>query len=471
MGSDHLYHHHNRHEQEVVVVEEEGDSSKSSYYSNKIFLSDDDDEEEEEEEGEGDDDIGGGDVASNSTSSSVEEIGGGGGGDNKGGGGGGSVRKYNRSKMPRLRWTPDLHLCFLNAVERLGGQDRATPKLVLQFMNIKGLSIAHVKSHLQMFRSKKLDDPNQGHHQGLLFQGRDHQHHVYNLSQLPMIQSFNQRPPSTGFRNGDGGAWRGHQMYGTSYNSSSFLNRAKHGGGLYGNYSNSHQYPFRSNNFPYSPSLKGILPSQIATDPIKAQTNHQALEAAASKLLFNRSSTTTWPAQITKPITNTIDSTKTFHETRTSNNNNVYGGLKRKPTWDPSHDHGSNKKKSLDLDLSLKVKNMVEEHDGDDDGDEVVVVVTPRSCVDVVKEGKNGYYGDTTNDVVDESSLSLSLSSSSSSKPAIGSKERDMLLGYMNNFRGGGGFIRSREDCNTSSYDGCVNKRARMMASTLDLTL
>lgn len=34
-----------------------------------------------------------------------------------------SVRPYIRSKMPRLRWTPDLHLRFLHAVERLGGQD------------------------------------------------------------------------------------------------------------------------------------------------------------------------------------------------------------------------------------------------------------------------------------------------------------------------------------------------------------
>lgn len=68
-----------------------------------------------------------------------------------------SVRPYNRSKLPRLRWTPDLHMAFIHAVERLGGQERATPKLVLQMMNVRGLSIAHVKSHLQMYRSKKLD--------------------------------------------------------------------------------------------------------------------------------------------------------------------------------------------------------------------------------------------------------------------------------------------------------------------------
>ncbi|KAL5571051.1 hypothetical protein UlMin_020648 [Ulmus minor] len=77
-----------------------------------------------------------------------------------------TVRPYVRSKIPRLRWTHDLHLMFLHAVERLGGLDRATPKLVLQMMNVKGLSIDHVKSHLQMYRSKKPDESGRGkeHH-------------------------------------------------------------------------------------------------------------------------------------------------------------------------------------------------------------------------------------------------------------------------------------------------------------------
>ncbi|KAI3796785.1 hypothetical protein L1987_39470 [Smallanthus sonchifolius] len=74
----------------------------------------------------------------------------------------GPVRQYVRSKMPRLRWTPELHHAFVNAIERLGGQDKATPKSALQLMNVRGLSIAHVKSHLQMNRSKKLDDYGQG---------------------------------------------------------------------------------------------------------------------------------------------------------------------------------------------------------------------------------------------------------------------------------------------------------------------
>ncbi|XP_038684057.1 probable transcription factor KAN2 [Tripterygium wilfordii] len=73
-----------------------------------------------------------------------------------------AVRPYVRSKLPRLRWTRDLHLTFVRAIEKLGGQERATPKLVLQSMNVKGLSIAHIKSHLQTYRGKKLDESGKG---------------------------------------------------------------------------------------------------------------------------------------------------------------------------------------------------------------------------------------------------------------------------------------------------------------------
>ncbi|CAN1283660.1 Putative Myb family transcription factor At1g14600 [Linum perenne] len=59
-------------------------------------------------------------------------------------------RRYVRSALPRLRWTPQLHASFVRAVDTLGGQDRATPKAVLQSMEVTGLSIAHVKSHLQV---------------------------------------------------------------------------------------------------------------------------------------------------------------------------------------------------------------------------------------------------------------------------------------------------------------------------------
>lgn len=48
----------------------------------------------------------------------MSKMGGAGGGRN-----GAATRQYNRSKVPRLRWTSELHRNFVRAVDCLGGQD------------------------------------------------------------------------------------------------------------------------------------------------------------------------------------------------------------------------------------------------------------------------------------------------------------------------------------------------------------
>ncbi|XP_058083321.1 myb family transcription factor PHL8-like isoform X2 [Magnolia sinica] len=56
---------------------------------------------------------------------------------------------------PRLKWTPELHLRFVDAVSQLGGADKATPKAVMRVMGVPGLTLYHLKSHLQKYRLGK----------------------------------------------------------------------------------------------------------------------------------------------------------------------------------------------------------------------------------------------------------------------------------------------------------------------------
>ncbi|KAK8627746.1 hypothetical protein V6N13_135348 [Hibiscus sabdariffa] len=56
---------------------------------------------------------------------------------------------------PRLKWTPELHQRFVEAVNQLGGPDKATPKNLMRVIGISGLSLYHLKSHLQKYRLGK----------------------------------------------------------------------------------------------------------------------------------------------------------------------------------------------------------------------------------------------------------------------------------------------------------------------------
>ncbi|TKY59127.1 Transcription factor BOA [Spatholobus suberectus] len=56
------------------------------------------------------------------------------------------------ARKQRRCWSPELHRRFVNALQKLGGSQVATPKQIRELMQVDGLTNDEVKSHLQKYR-------------------------------------------------------------------------------------------------------------------------------------------------------------------------------------------------------------------------------------------------------------------------------------------------------------------------------
>lgn len=53
---------------------------------------------------------------------------------------------------PRVVWSEQPHRRFVDAIAHLGGIDHASPEMIVEFMNVEGVTRAAVASHLHKYR-------------------------------------------------------------------------------------------------------------------------------------------------------------------------------------------------------------------------------------------------------------------------------------------------------------------------------
>ncbi|XP_009786307.1 uncharacterized protein [Nicotiana sylvestris] len=63
-----------------------------------------------------------------------------------------------RLVKPRMKWTEELHERFVNAVAELGGAWEAKPRAIKRKMQVRALTLYHIKSHLQKYRMAQEPD-------------------------------------------------------------------------------------------------------------------------------------------------------------------------------------------------------------------------------------------------------------------------------------------------------------------------